>query len=256
MSVLDRVLGRQDIAETTTTGDIAPVMGTVPATRSIKRPKLAREISKKNHRSDLVKVLGRTVESEQGEYEEENEHGDDSIIPDDAKEIDKGSMAVSGIDLKEPTFTKRSPDSPQDEEDKLLSPRAALVAPDVTPDSMTEIDPSDVPGPSGSTFRAADAEPPATAPAAPAALGGQTDAFTTAMDTVLGRQRPTAVPRSADGNVPPPAMESATPAISPEAAAAMFSSGPVDPLKQGQPMPEPKAADAKQVCEAFRRFCG
>lgn len=255
MSTLDRVLGRQPIQEVTTTGDIAPVMGTVPASRSIKRPKLARDIAKKKDRSSLVKsVIGRTDESEEAEYEEEEEHGDDSIIPTDAKKIKDFGMGVSALELKEPKLTKRGPDAPQEDDEKLLSPKAALVAPDVTPHSMTEIDPSDVPGPSGTTFKAADVEAPAPAAEMPSAAPG-TDTFTNAMDTVLGRQRPSQVPRSAEGQVPPPTMESAAPPISPEAAAAMFSNGN-DQLKQGQPMPEPKASDGKQVCESFRRFCG
>lgn len=255
MSDLDRVLGRR-LSETTT-ADIAPVM--VGGGPGAKRPGLVKkkgDEKDKQRRRSISGVLGVLGESEEEEYEKSQP--EEAVIPKNAEEMEDGRTDPSGLNLKEPKFTKKAPDSPKDGTEQLMSPKAALVAPDVTPDSMVEIDPSEVPGPSSEeTFRVSDTAAPPPPPPEPdpiAAPGTQQDTFTTAMDALLGRSRsPQPVPTPGGRPVPPPAMESAP--VSPEAAAAMFTSQVGDPLKQGVPMPDPKVGDGKAVCEAFRRFC-
>lgn len=197
-----------------------------------------------------VKIISGVIgmrESGEDQFDDDEEKG--SLIPKDAEQTDGSESSNPGVNVARPKFKKNDPDSPKGGEEQLLSPKAALVAPDVTPDSMTEIDPSEVPGPSGATFSASDAARPAQPPSpAPSAPGS--DQFTNTMDTLLGRNR-------SDGASRPPSMESVqtASALSPEAAAAMFASQAGDPLKPGQPMPEPVVGDGKKICEAFRRFC-
>jgi hypothetical protein len=270
MSDLDRVLGRSvPLRETTTTGDIAPVMTGGGMNGRPKRPGLVKKGDDKARRravSGVMSVIGEAAEED--EYEETTEQTD-GVIPKNAEELDGGRHDPSGINVKTPEFKKRDPDSPKGDAETLMSPKSALVAPDVTPNSMTEIDPSEVPGGDGETFKAPDVtiEPPSPGPVpadigapAPEAGPGQ-DTFTTAMDTLLGRNRqPAAAPAQARP-VPPPTMESKAPPISEEAAAAMFAA-PVEGvsgdalLRQNQPMPEPKVGDGKRVFESFRRFIG
>lgn len=267
MSDLDRVLGRSVPLRETTTADIAPVMvGGGPGVRP-KRPGLVKKKDDRNRRRAIAGVLGATMEAaEEDEYEEATEQRD-GVIPKNAEEVEDGRTDPSGLNLKTPEFKKKAPDSPKDDREALMSPKAALVAPDVTPDSMTEIDPSEVPGGEGETFKAPDVtiEPPSPGPVPPnigeptpgepaAPQTGQ-DTFTTAMDTLLGRNR-----QPAASTPQAPAMESQH-TISPEAAAAMFTA-PVEGvsgdalLRQSQPMPEPKVGDGKKVFESFRRFVG
>jgi hypothetical protein len=70
----------------------------------------------------------------------------DAVIPDDAEKINSGDQTAQALNLKKTKENPPDPDQPKGSEEKLLTPRAALVAPDVTPQSMTEIDPSEVPG--------------------------------------------------------------------------------------------------------------
>jgi hypothetical protein len=268
MSDLDRVLGRSvPLREATVTGDIAPVMTGGGMNGRPKRPGLAKKDDEKRRRRTIASVLGATMEAaEEDEYEETTEQRS-GVIPANAEELEDGRSDPSGLRLKKPEFKKSNPDSPKDERETLMSPKAALVAPDVTPDSMIEIDPSEVPGGQGETFKAPDVsiDPPAAGPVpadigAPAPEPGQ-DRFTTAMDTLLGKSRKPAEPTAGTAAPPPPqpAMESKA-TISPEAAAAMFAA-PIEGvsgdtlLRQNQPMPDPKVGDGK-VFESFRKFVG
>lgn len=253
------------------TGSVAPVMTGGGMNGRPKRPGLIKKDDEKRRRRAIAGVLGATMEAaEEDEYEEATEQRD-GVIPANAEELEDGRSDPSGLRLKEPKFKKANPDSPKDDKEALMSPRAALVAPDVTPNSMTEIDPSEVPGGEGETFKAPDVtiEPPATGPV-PADIGapvpepGQ-DKFTTAMDTLLGKSRKPAASEAGRtapaAPPPPPTMESGQHPISPEAAAAMFTA-PVEGvsgdalLRQNQPMPDPKVGDGKKVFESFRRFVG
>ena len=228
MSTLDRVLGRK-LGEATTTGDVCPVVATVPAWRHASRK------DRKRKKSGVAGVIGEAVTQE-----------DDEIIPEDAEEAEEADFnAAMGINVRTPREKEEDPDAPQGEEEKLMTPRSALVAPDVTPDSMTEIDPADVPGKGmGKVFRAADLEPQLS----PDQPEDHSDPAVSQMDVILGRQR-----GSPNGPGTPPM---GAPAVTEAAAAAMFATGAVgDVLKQGEAMPEPAAAiDSKKVCEAARRW--
>lgn len=233
-----------------------------------KRPGLTKKKDGDNRRRAIAGVLGATMEAaEEDEYEETTEERE-GVIPKNAEEMEDGRSDPSGLRLKTPEFKKANPDSPKDEKETLMSPKAALVAPDVTPNSMTEIDPSEVPGGEGETFRAPEVTntptPPGPLPpdiGAPAAPTPGQDTFTTAMDTLLGKSRKPAADTAPGRAAPPPAMESKAPPISEEAAAAMFAA-PVEGvsgdalLRQNQPMPDPKIGDGKRVFESFRRFVG
>jgi hypothetical protein len=271
MNDLDRVLGRSSVQEATMTGSVAPVMTGGGQNARPKRPGLLKKDDEKRRRRTIAGVLGATMEAaEEDEYEDatEQRHG---VIPANAEEVKDGRSDPSGLRLKEPQFKKANPDSPKNDQEALMSPKAALVAPDVTPNSMTEIDPSEVPGGKGETFKAPDVttEPPAAGPVpadigAPTPAGPGQDTFTTAMDTLLGKSRKPAAPehaQAAPAAAAPPAMESNAHPISPEAAAALFTA-PVEGvsgdalLRQNQPMPDPKVGDGKRVFESFRRFVG
>jgi hypothetical protein len=231
-----------------------------------KRPGLASKEDEKRRRRTIAGVIGATMEAaDEDEYEETTEENG-GVIPANAEEVKDGRSDPSGLRLKEPKFKKADPDSPKDDREALMSPKAALVAPDVTPDSMTEIDPSEVPGGEAETFKATDATatPPPQGPVPPdigapmPAEPGQ-DTFTTAMDTLLGKTRKPATHGSAQATPPPmPTQESKQP-ISAEAATAMFSA-PVEGvpgdvlLGQNKPMPEPKVGDGTRVFESYRRF--
>lgn len=234
MSALDRVLGRK-LNETTTTGDIAPVMASVPAWQHIKRNK-DEESRRKKKSSEVAKVVG-----------ESQEEGD--VIPSDAEEAEDSDFnAAAGVHVPKPKEPKKNPDQAASEEEKLLTPTAALVAPDVTPDSMTEIDPSQVPGKSGGqSFRASDLNAPPQQPQQP---GDRTDAAVSQMDILLGRQRS----NTPNGPGSPPPTQ---PVMSEDAAAAIFNQKSGDELLQpGVEVPPPTQGrvDARTVCEAARKF--
>lgn len=260
MSDLDRVLGRSTVAaapirETTTTGDIAPVMTGGGLNGRPKRPGLINKRDKDRQRRTVASVIGATMESDEEDYERSQSDDLDGVIPDDAKEINTGDLNPSGIHVKEPEFKKRNPSTPSGGgNEEIMSATVALVAPDVTPDSMTEVDPSDVPGPTGTMFKVSDIPGEPTPEAAPHELPASPnqDKFTTAVDALLGRKRS----ERPMGNVPvPQTMESIkTPPISPEAASAMFSGKSGEELAYA-PMPEHTPGDGKQILEAFRRFC-
>lgn len=236
MSALDRVLGRK-LTETTTTGDIAPVMANVPTWQHMKRRKDA-EGRRKKQSSDVAKVVGES-------------QADDEVIPSDAEEADEGDFnSAQGVHVPKPKEQPKAPEQPTSDEEKLLTPAAALVAPDVTPDSMTEIDPSKVPGRSGGqSFRASDLSAPAQQAQQP---GERTDPGVSQMDILLGRQRS----NTANGPGSPPPTQ---PVMTEDSAAALFSSvSSEDLLRPGIEVPPPihGRVDAKTVCEAARKFIG
>jgi hypothetical protein len=256
MSALDAVLGRKSVTETTTASAI-PVVATVPSSRQTirgrGRPDEDAEKRQKSRRASTMRaVLGESQE-------------DGAVIPDDAEELKGAAIDPSGLNLRdtEEIEPKKKVDAPKDDTERLLTPRAALVAPDVTPESMTEIDPSLVPGHSSSTsFRASDVESePSTGVRGPASPGAAHQSEI-AMNILMGRQKPSQGTQPAGHNTRPAetAYESAPPVmpqvqpISESAAEAMFSAGQVDVLKQNQPMPDHKQGDGQPIFSAFRRF--
>lgn len=232
MNALDRVLGRK-LSETTTTGDVAPVVATVPTWQHIKRKK---DGEKKKPSGDVASVIGETRE-------------EPTVIPNDAEEAEEGDFnGAQGVNVPKPKEAKANPDQPATEEDKLLAPQAALVAPDVTPDAMTEIDPSQVPGrANGQSFRASDLNPqPQTQPG----QDDRTDPAVSQMDILLGRQRNTP---NGPGSPPP-----TQPVMTEDSAAALFNAtqkSPDELMAAGVEVPPPTGrVDAKTVCEATRKW--
>lgn len=256
MSALDAVLGRRSVTETTTASAI-PVVATVPSSRKTFRSRPDDEEKRKQARraSSVRAVLG------------ESEEGDEPVIPEDAEELDGAAVDPSGLNLKDPSEIepRKKTDAPKDDTERLLTPRAALVAPDVTPESMTEIDPSLVPGRSStSSFRASDVESEAAPGVRGPASSGASHQSEIAMNILLGRNRPSQGTQPAGHNTrpaetayesvsAPPPMPHVEP-ITESAANAMFSAGQVDVLKQNQPMPDHKQGDGHAIYSAFRRF--
>lgn len=256
MSALDAVLGRRPVTETTTASAI-PVVATVPSSRQTvrSRPQDEEEKRKAARRASSVRaVLGEAEDTE-------------PVIPEDAEELEGAAIDPSGLNLKdaEEIEPKKKVEQPKDDTERLLTPRAALVAPDVTPESMTEIDPSLVPGRSStSSFRASDVESEAAPGVRGPASSGASHQSEIAMNILMGRQKPSQGTQPVGHNTRPAetAYESAPVAppmpyvepISESAANAMFSAGQADVLKQNQPMPDHQAGDGRAIYSAFRRF--
>lgn len=251
---MDRVLGRTAIKEATTSSAVVPVEASFPAWRNSGRD---RGQARKKKRSRMVaSVIGRMSEAEDDETE--TEAPPESVFPDDAEEIDgqeattpqsvKGAGPVKGF--------KKEPESGDDEE--LMTPRSALVAPDVTPESEKPLDPSMVPGGETSRYFTADQLEQASSEA-PEDIQQPTGS---AMDTILARGRGASKPRSSivpPGSATPPAAGG----VSMESAYTMVGAIPPGSnfveealLKQGSPMPDHKPADGRKVLESFRRFAG
>lgn len=199
--------------------------------------------------SDLRRVLG---EAER------------NIIPDNAEEIDDGSQSVLPKSMKPIKDVVQEPSYPYTEKEKLLTPYAALTAPDATPDALKPIPPSKVPGNTMQTFTSAELEksnveePEETIPPSAEEFEGPgVDKATRAMDVLLGRDR---------GARPAKTRAEAEQAAAITTEAAAYNALKIDPpgmaetlaatLTPGIPMPEPKQADGKPIYEAFRRFNG
>ena len=166
----------------------------------------------------------------------------EAIIPDDAEEIDNyGGPAGSKAD-REKVEQDQAPDDPltpdgsgDTEDSQLITPSAALVAPDVTPHTLDPIDPSNVPQPKAA---------PAAPSAAPSGKGVDP------MDILLGRNKPS-----------PEASQQlhAETTVTTESAQAAINSSlgvgvPADLLGRGKEMPPPQQADSKKIMEAFYKF--
>jgi len=230
--LIKKVFGESD--------DVVPVIASVPTS----------VFHKRRARPDAMeRVLGEAAASE-------------SIIPDEAEDIDKSSEVV-GKPLKRIVNVVQEPSHPSGEKEKYLTPYSALTAPDCTPDSLTALDPSKVPGSAGpEKFKAADLE---TATETPPASGvGTEHPSMRAMDILLGRQR-------TGTNKPPVGQE--TPVITSEAEAARamgiktaidedaeikakaFATASAAP---GQPMPDPVVNEnsAARIAAVFRSVMG
>ncbi len=179
---------------------------------------------------------------------EANDPDEDSIIPDDAEPID-GLAGPSGIKLDQTKVDKdqeaEEPDhpvTPEDGTEELMTPRDALVAPDVTPEAFEPIDPGDVPAP-----KQAAAPAPAPAPK-PAPVNNQPDI--NPMDVLLGRVSPTASHT----------VEEPERVVTAEAAQATVNSvlgvhgSGESILRQGQPMPDPVPAKTGKIMETFYKY--
>ncbi len=177
------------------------------------------------------------------EAEDDNE---EAIIPDDAEPIDT-ITGPSGIKMDREKMDRdrepKEPDhpvAPAEDAEELMTPRDALVAPDVTPDAFEPIDPSEVPPPKGQAR-------PAPRPAPVTTNEPQVDP----MDVLLGRATPRGTPPPKTEDDIPVTAESAQAAVN--AALGVGMSGEAV-LRRGEPMPDPTPAQPGKIMETFYKY--
>jgi hypothetical protein len=231
--------------------DVVPVPGGAMPRRFYRdraqRDRVERQ-TEESEDSDLRRVLG---EAETG------------VIPDNAEELDDTGSSVLPKRLRAIKDVVQEPSYPHTDKEKLLTPYAALTAPDATPDALAPIDPSRVPGKSTQSFTAAELDKPAAEAeeAIPATAeeveSPGVDKATRTMDVLLGRTRApkAAASRAQAEQASTITSESAAYAAlgiqSPAAAEAIGAA-----MVPGTPMPSHKDGDSKVICETFRRFMG
>lgn len=187
-----------------------------------------------------------TAAAMMGMAEEQND-GEESIIPSDAEEID-GVNGPSGIKLDQKMIDRdkdaEEPDhpiTPDQDAEQLMTPRDALVAPDVTPQAFEPIDPSDVPAP-----KSVPQPKPAPAPV----VNNQPEI--NPMDVLLGRVNP----RPGQSQIVPPPEQ----VVTAESAQATVNTvlgvngGSGDLLKQSVPMPDPTPSQPGKIMETFFKY--
>lgn len=237
------------MGETTTVSDIAPVMtgsavlsnpGATAAKRRIpEKPDKARKL-----RNRVVDgIMGRLKEDRDGE-----------VIPSDAQEIKTVDMNSHGLDLKQPEIPGQKIKNPYSGEEPLILPAASLVAPDVTPEAIHPLDPSQIPG--ADRGRKPTAEPVPTSAAASPAPAAPEPGGSPALDILMGRNTGHTEP----GAPTTPAMsaESALshlPGIPSAAAVAATPKSGDAMLAASQPMPDHQPNDGgRSILEAFSQF--
>jgi hypothetical protein len=183
----------------------------------------------------------------------------EGIIPDNAEEINDMGLSVLPKTMKPIKDVVQEPSHPSGDREKLMTPYAALTAPDATPGAMTPLDPSKVPGSTTQTFTAAELEKaePEQEVTPEEIEGPGVDKATRAMDVILGRTRagkPATDLAGAEraGAITSEAAAYAALRVAPPGMAETVGAAMVP----GTPMPEPTAGDGKMICEAFRRFMG
>ena len=223
------------LTATTMAGDVAPVMAAPPGLvnpATAARRKLPTDPKKKK---DMRSRMAQRLIGEDSR--------DGYVIPDDAKEVDQLEVTGDGLTtIKTPNLPGEKPKNPYSGEEPLILPAASLVAPDVTPEALYPLDPSQIPGAdAGKAPEATPVAQPMTPPAFRAASpSNPSSSASPAIDVVLGK---TAQP----GATPAPPLESLMsrlPGVPSPAALAAFESVPVsgDAMAgQGQPMPEHKS---------------
>jgi hypothetical protein len=234
--------------------DVVPVPGGAMTRRFYRDRSQRNRVQREDEdSSDLQRVIGESGNEEKG------------VIPDSAEEIDDAGISVLPKKMRAIKDVVQEPSHPHTDREKLLTPYAALTAPDATPDAMSPIDPTKVPGKSATFFTASELEK-----AEPAAEEGApdptvidepgVDKATRTMDILLGRTRaskPAANSAEAAqaGAITTEAAAYAAlnikPVLSESAGAAIGAA-----MVPGTPMPEPTRTDAKVVCDAFRKYMG
>jgi len=266
-SILDQVMGRKPRVN-----EDVPVPCAALPRRSyrdrleqqrLRRDPEGTETNKKREEDSMDADLRAAV----GESEEESSSDTKSIIPDGAEEID-GATNVITTRLKPIRDVVQEPSYPSGAKEKLLTPYAALTAPDATPEGMSPLDPSKVPGMaspnkfSWSELQKAAPEPPQETVIP--STGG--DTAVNAMDVLLGRNRGAGRPpvdaaemaaagQFATEEAALASMGIQNPAIVEEAAAKASAALVANPDPTGGSlMPEHVPADIKKVCEAARKW--
>lgn len=199
-----------------------------------------RPARRRAHRSLAAALMG-LGEAEEAE-EATDEEADESIIPADAEATAGSTQDIKlDPDIETEDQTAAPPDGPPEASpvagEQLLTPRAALVAPDVTPQATDSIDPSEVPEP-----RQAQASR-----TPPAASGQPSDALSVLLGRASNAARP---PLPVEGEQVMTA-EGATAAVSTLLHGSLSGEAV---LRQGQPMPDPQPANTSKLMEAFQRY--
>lgn len=245
-------LAKKLMGESTTTGDIAPVETGAPLLSNPSATGAKRRIPTMKP-NDKKKLRNRMVDRLVGIKEDR----DGSVIPDDAKEVQTIEKSDHGLNLDTPEIPGQKIRNPYSGEEPLILPAASLVAPDVTPEGLFPLDPSQLPG---ADQGKAPQGPAATAPATPGAAGGDA-----ALKVLLGKP---AAPAASGIAGPTPDLATTSDKMSTEsvnlppgipspaqvaAADAPVASGNAL-LATNQPMPDHEQADIKGVMEAYSRF--
>jgi hypothetical protein len=231
MSTLDQIIGRTPVQE-----DDPPVQTARPRTPARAGTPTDKEEKKLRDRARRSSTVAHIIGM--------SESDEESIIPDDAKPVDPySSDAIPGM-RETPSLNSASPSEPSvtaPNGEELISPTAALVAPDVTPKVFQLIDPSMVPAPP---------KPAGPPPGAPTVTPPQ-PAGHGALDTILGRNtQPSA------SQIPPVTAESFMQTINPLEIKSKVAEKLVPSLSGGSAMPEHQEGDGKTVYAAFRNIMG
>lgn len=189
------------------------------------------------------------------------------VIPDDAEEIDDVGHGTITAKLRDVKDVVQEPSHPSGEKEKFLTPYAALTAPDATPDAMTAIDPSKVPGSSSDQRKftwseLAKAEPETPVESPEPVTGG--DSAVNVMDLLMGRKRGEKAPQGPSEVTPTgiateeaalAAMGIENPVIAEAAASKAAAALMPNPDPTGaSAMPEHKQADVRKVCDIARKW--
>lgn len=233
--LLSRVLGGSTDAPEPVHEDVPVPCAAVPRSRF--RDRLRRR------KEDVRRVVG------------EAQTPDEGLIPDDAEEFEGGGQPFerSSKPVKDVVMEPRDPYA---DKEKLMTPSAALVAPDVTPQATQPLDPSAVPGGGqGERFRTSDAEREPSGGTAP-----NQPLPKRAMDVLLGRPVGPSQEASPDAVVTAESAYRMMGVQSPnEQFQAEESGGGLTGqavLKEGQAMPDHQHSDGRTVLNVFRRFVG
>ena len=245
MSMIDDLLGRRPVRE-----DFSALP---PGTYKQQRPAPVRQLPPKDKEEDKLRkkarqssvvacILGMT------------ESDDEGIIPPDAKQVDTFSAGerIPGI-RSDPLPQAEGPEEPAVSNvsgEELIQPQAALVAPDITPNVMQPLDPSQVPAPPR----------PPQAPLPPMTGGNPElpgEAARGVMNTILGRQNAGSQPQA------PAPSQAELESMAASTVAAMtnpivIQEKVAEALTPAQPgtstMPDHREGDGKSVYTAFRKF--
>lgn len=256
------IFAKRLIGETTSTGDIAPVEVGAPLLSNPDATAARRKLPTAPDLERRKKLRNRVVDGIMGRLKEDR---DGAVIPNDAKEVKSVDMNDHGLDIKEPNIPGQKIKNPYSGEEPLILPAASLVAPDVTPEAIHPLDPTQLPG--ADRGRKPESTPSAPMTAAPAAHGD-----TPVVDLLLGKTPGPAQSGIAGTNPSQPGQPpgSGSPVMSAESAlshlpgilspaAAVAAEAPrvsgQAALAANQPMPTHVPGDGgKTILEAFSRF--
>jgi hypothetical protein len=237
MGLVDQLLGQKPLVREDTPALWARPQRPTPARREPPQDEEEEKLRKKAacQRSVVASIMGMT------------ESDDESIIPDDAEQVDTltGGEHIPGI-RSDPLPSPEGPSEPgattNVSGEELIQPTAALVAPDITPNAMRPIDPSQVPAAPQRPM-----PPPSVAAAqaqgAEEAAGGARGV----MDLLMGRQNSAPQPEGA-------MAESMVAAMTHPAVVKQRVAEALVPGEAGGTMPRHQEGDGQSVFRAFRQF--